>query len=78
MKIYVGVESYTDEIGHTRPRFVHWKDGRRFEIQTILDERRTVSGDLGGQSVRFICLINGKPRNLFFEGRRWFVNAVKN
>ena len=37
MKVYVGVETYTDEVGHTRPRVVHWTDGRRFEIQKVLE-----------------------------------------
>ena len=78
MKIYVGVESYTDEIGHIRPRIVHWQDGRRFEIQKILDERRTVSIDVNKPGTRFLCLINGQRRYLFFEGRRWFVDAAKN
>ena len=36
MKVYVGVESYTDEGGHVSPHIVHWLDGRRFEIQKVL------------------------------------------
>ena len=78
MKIYVGVESYTDEEGHTRPRFVCWKDGRRFEIQKVLDERFAVSIGAGGRGLRYTCLINGQKRFLFFEGPRWFVEAAKN
>ncbi len=78
MKVYVGVESYTDEGGHTRPHFVHWRDGRRFEIQKILDERVTFSFGAGGHGMRYTCLINGQQRFLFFEDPRWFVDAVKN
>ena len=78
MKVYVGVESYTDEIGHTCPHFVYWQDGRRFEIQKILEERRSVCIGAGGRGTRYTCLINGEKRFLFFEGPRWFVNAVKN
>ena len=77
MKVYVGVESYTDEIGHTSPRFVFWQDGRRFEIEKILDERQAVSVGVGGRAKRYTCLINGRRRFLFFEGTRWFVDAVK-
>ena len=77
MRVYVGVESYTDEIGHMRPHFVHWQDGRRFEIQTILEERRIVCIDAGGRGTRYTCLINGEERFLFFEGQRWFVDAAK-
>lgn len=78
MKVYVGVESYTDEDGHTRPHFVHWRDGRRFEIQKVLDERRAVSINAGGRGIRYTCLIEGRKRFLFFEGPRWFVEAAKN
>ena len=77
MKVYVAVESYTDEFGHTRPRIVIWQDGRRFEIQKVLEERQAVSVGAGGRGLRYTCLINGKRRFLFFEGPRWFVDAVK-
>lgn len=78
MKVYVGVETYTDEVGHTLPRVVHWKDGRRFEIQKVLDERRAASLRAGGNGVRYTCLINGHTAFLFFENPCWFVDAVKN
>ncbi len=77
MKIYVGVESITDEDGHIRPRIVIWHDGRRFEIQKILEERQAVCVGAGGRGLRYTCLINGKRRFLFFEGPRWFVDAAK-
>ena len=77
MKVYVAVESYTDELGHTRPCIVVWHDGRRFEIQKILEERQAVSVGAGGRGLRYTCLIDGKRRFLFFEGPRWFVDAVK-
>lgn len=78
MKVYVGVETYTDEEGHVRPQTVHWTDGRRFEIQKVLDERRAACIQAGGKGLRYTCLINGRTAFLFFEGPRWFVNAAKN
>ena len=78
MKVYVGVESYTDEDGHVSPHIVQWLDGRRFEIQKVLDERRAVCIGAGGRGIRYTCLINGRKRFLFFEGSRWFVDAAKN
>jgi len=51
MKIYVGVESITDEDGHIRPRIVIWHDGRRFEIQKILEERYMELGFLAPPDV---------------------------
>jgi hypothetical protein len=77
MKVYVGVESYTDADGHTSPRVVQWVNGQRFEIQRVTDERMAVCVDAGGRGVRFTCLINGKLRYLYFEGPRWFVDAAK-
>lgn len=78
MKVYVGVESYTDETGHLLPRIVHWEDGRRFEIQKVTDERRAASLRAGGNGMRYTCLINGQTVFLFFENPRWFVDAAKN
>lgn len=77
MKVYVGVDSYTDESGHVSPKTVHWKDGMQYEIQKVLDERRAASLKAGGNGVRFTCLINGQITFLFFEGPCWFVDAVK-
>ena len=78
MKVYVGVDTNTYENGHMLPRVVHWADGRRFEIQKVLDERRAASLKAGGNGIRYTCLINGKTAFLFFEDPRWFVDAVKN
>ena len=78
MKVYVGVETYTDESGHVLPRMIYWTDGRRFEIQKILDERRAASLKAGGNGIHYTCLINGHTTFLFFEDPRWFVDAVKN
>ena len=77
MKVYVGVETYTDEGGHVRPQKVHWRDGRRFEIQKVLEERRAAC-PAGGKGLRYTCLINGRTAFLFFEDPRWFVDAAKN
>lgn len=78
MKVYVGVDVAVDAYGKLHPRCVHWEDGRRFEIQSVLDERRAASLKAGGSGVRYTCLINGRTTFLFFEDPRWFVDSVKN
>ena len=73
VKRYVSVEAVTDENGSTIPRAVIWDDGRRFEVDRILDTRRAESLKVGGAGMRYTVRIGNAVTYLFFEGPRWFV-----
>ena len=70
---YVAVEAVTDARGETLPRAVIWRDGRRFEVDGVLDARRASSLKVGGSGVRYTVRIGDSVTYLFLEGPRWFV-----
>ncbi|HPF53255.1 MAG TPA: hypothetical protein P5116_00475 [Eubacteriales bacterium] len=75
MKKYVAVDVYIDEDGALHPVCVHWDDGRRFEVQTVIEARRAASLKAGGTGIRYRCLICGQERFLYYEDPKWFVDV---
>ncbi len=75
MKEYVSVTARFDTDGNLLPLTLHWKDGRSFEIDRILDIRYAASLKAGGAGIRYSCRIAGKERYLFLEENRWFVDG---
>ena len=74
-RVYVNVIARHDEQGGVRPREVEWEDGRRFEVDKLLDVRRAAALKAGGQGVRYTVRILGKETYLFEDEGRWFVEA---
>lgn len=73
-KLYVGVEAYFDPEGGKWPRAILWPDGRRYEIDRVLDVRPAASLKAGGAGTRYTCRIRGRSTYLFYElCERWFV-----
>ena len=64
-----------DEQGRVCPLEVEWEDGRRFEVDRLLDVRRAAALKAGGQGVRYTVRILGKETYLFEDEGRWFVEA---
>lgn len=61
--------------GNIRPLMVEWEDGRRFEVDRLLDVRRAASTKAGGQGMRYTVRILGHETYLFEDEGRWFVVA---
>ena len=74
-RAYVKVIARHDETGKVYPLEVEWEDGRRFEVDRLLDVRRAAALKAGGQGVRYIVRILGKETYLFEDEGRWFVEA---
>ena len=74
-RAYVKVIARHDETGKVCPREVEWEDGRRFEVDRLLDVRRAAALKAGGQGVRYTVRILGKETYLFEDEGRWFVEA---
>ena len=74
-RVYVNVIARHDEQGRVRPLEVEWEDGRRFEVDRLLDVRRAAALKAGGQGVRYTVRILGKETYLFEDEGRWFVEA---
>ena len=74
-RAYVKVIARHDETGKVCPLEVEWEDGRRFEVDRLLDVRRAAALKAGGQGLRYTVRILGKETYLFEDEGRWFVEA---
>lgn len=74
-KRYVEVISRTDADGDVTPLAIVWEDGRRFDVDRVLDRRQACSLKTGGTGMRYTVRVGGRPTYLFYEGPRWFVEA---
>ena len=81
-KVYVDVKVDFDTDGNMRPRELIWEDGRRYEIDRVLDVRPAASLKAGGQGDRFTIMVAARQSYLWFERcaavsgcrlGRWFV-----
>lgn len=77
-KVYVDVTLKQDKYGTIVPLTVTWEDGKKYEIDRVIDVRRAASTKVGGNGVRFTVRILGKETYLFDDGERWFVEAKDN
>ena len=81
-KTYVDVLVDFDTEGNMRPKQILWKDGRKYDIDKVLDVRPAASLKVGGQGDRFTIIVCGRQSYLWFERNaaisgcklgRWFV-----
>ncbi len=72
-RVYVGVTARFGPGGGLRPLTVEWEDGRRFDVDRVLDVRRAASLKAGGAGMRYTVDIGGRETYLFLEEDRWFV-----
>ena len=75
MKKYVEVTAHHNAQGFVRPLILWWDDGRKYEIDRVLDVRRAASLKAGGIGIRFTCRILGKERYLYLDEDKWYVNV---
>ncbi len=74
-RAYVRVLLEVDEDGEARPMRIYWTDGRRFDVDRLVDVRRASAARTGGQGVRYTCQVHGRRVYLFEDEGRWFVEA---
>lgn len=74
-KQYVAVKVEVNTVGEWKPLLIYWPDGRQYEITQVTDVRRAASQAAGGTGIRYTCLIKDKPRYLYYENPKWFVEA---
>ena len=56
-KVYVRVQAEFDEEGNITPLSVKWENGRVYEIDRVLDVRRSASRKAGGTGMRYTVRI---------------------
>ena len=67
LKVYVAVKADFNENGIMLPREITWEDGRKYEIDRVLDIRQAAAMKAGGQGDRYTVRIGGQQSYLFFE-----------
>ena len=75
MKKYVEVTAHHNAQGFVRPLILWWDDGRKYEIDRVLDVRRAASLKAGGIGIRYTCRILGKERYSYLDEDKWYVNV---
>ena len=80
-RVYVEMYVCFSVDGVMKPVQIKWEDGQVFEIDRVLDVRRSAS-EAGGMGIRYTVKIMGQVRRLFFEDTysdtgqpRWFVES---
>ena len=74
-RAYVRVVVEFSAEGGVRPLEIEWEDGRRYEIDRLLDVRRAAATKAGGQGMRYTVRVCGHETYLFEDEGRWFVEA---
>lgn len=72
-KVIVPVIAEFDTEGNLMPLSFVWEDGRRYEIDRVLDVRRAASLRAGGGGIRYTCRVRGRQTFLFREEDHWFM-----
>lgn len=61
--------------GKIIPLYILWENGKRFEIDKVLDVRLRASTKGGGMGLRYLVRIGQNERFLFLDGIIWFVEV---
>ncbi len=76
VKKYVPVIVRFDTEGEMRPIEIEFDEAHHYPIDKILDICRAACQTVGGIGVRYKCRIRGQERYLWFEDKKWFVEAI--
>lgn len=74
-KVYVAVQAAFDADGRVIPLSIEWEDGRRYQIDRVLDIRRAASLKAGGSGIRYAVRIGNRQSYIWREDDRWFVEG---
>lgn len=74
-KVFVEVIAKFTKDGRKIPLTVTWEDGRRYDIDIVMDVSRAASLKAGGQGMRYRCRIKGRETCLWLEEDKWFVEV---
>ena len=72
-KVYVVMNVQVQPDGSIRPMSMVWEDGTIYEIDSVLHIVPAASLKVGGCGTRYTVIIEGKQRDVFDEGGKWFV-----
>ncbi len=62
-----------DECGFITPLTLIWTNGKKYEIDKVLDIRKKASLKGGGMGIRYTCKIKEQERFVWLDEYTWFV-----
>ncbi len=74
-KQYVRVVAELGADGNVTPLYVIWPDGRRFDIDRVVDTGFSTSSKTGCSGVRYAVQIAGQNKVIWRDGRGFFVEC---
>ena len=75
VKQYVRAVAELGADGHVVPLYIIWPDGRRFDIEKVVDTGFSSSPKPGCSGVRYSVVISGQTKVLWRDGRGFFVEC---
>ena len=60
LKVYVSVRADFRDDGIMLPREITWEDGRKYEIERVVDIRQAAAMKAGGQGDRYTVKVHGQ------------------
>lgn len=64
-----------DVDGTLTPQVVYWPDGRTFTVDLVAGRSAMTPVPGGRERVRYDCVIKGRPKQLYWDGVRWYVEG---
>ena len=71
-KVYIDVTARFSPGGRITPLSIIWEDGRKYEVDKILDIRRAASLKAGGTGLRFNVKIGRQETFIYLDDGRWW------
>lgn len=72
-KIELDIEVEHQKDGRAVPKRILWDDGRKFDIDRVLDVRRAAATKCGGIGIRYLCRTYGREFCIFDEDGKWYL-----
>ena len=70
--MYIDVTARFSPEGRITPLSIIWEDGRKYEVDKILDIRRAASLKAGGTGLRFNVKIGRQETFIYLDDGRWW------
>ena len=75
-KVFLCVRCSCSPEGDVEPTSFVWINGRRYDVDRVLDRRRAPSLLVGGKGVRYTCRVMDRTLYLFRDGDRWYAEPA--
>lgn len=75
-KAYVNVIVEHQLDGQKTPLQIIFEDGRKFNIDRVVERRRAAATKVGGTGIRYNIIIGRQERYIYEDDGLWFVEAI--